>query len=141
MEILGVVRIRGQAGTPWRVQLALEQLKLTRTFNTTIIPSSPDFTGLLREAEPYLTWGELEDDVLKEMLSRCAPNLSQEESQEIILGLKEGKMRLSDINIRLPLRLHPPSGGFKGKISRSYRSRGEFGYRGRAINALLKKMM
>jgi len=39
MEILGVVRIRGQAGTPWRVQLALEQLKLTRTFNTTIIPS------------------------------------------------------------------------------------------------------
>jgi len=37
-------------------------------------------------------------------------------------------------------RLHPPKGGFKGTIRRPYKSGGELGYRGAAINDLILRM-
>jgi len=36
--------------------------------------------------------------------------------------------------------LHPPKGGFKGTIRRPYKSGGELGYRGAAINDLILRM-
>jgi large subunit ribosomal protein L30 len=38
-------------------------------------------------------------------------------------------------------RLHPPSKGFKGKTKKGYKSGGEAGYRGEAINDLIKRMV
>jgi len=37
-------------------------------------------------------------------------------------------------------RLHPPKKGFKGKVKRGYTAGGVTGYRGEAINDLIKKM-
>ena len=44
------------------------------------------------------------------------------------------------MNIKPVFRLHPPKKGFKGKVKRSYTSRGVTGYRGEAINDILKRM-
>jgi large subunit ribosomal protein L30 len=38
-------------------------------------------------------------------------------------------------------RLHPPSKGFKGKTKKNFRAGGEAGYRGEAINDLVKRMV
>jgi len=38
-------------------------------------------------------------------------------------------------------RLHPPRKGFKGSIKKSYRAGGEAGYRGEAINDLIRRMV
>ena len=38
-------------------------------------------------------------------------------------------------------KLSPPTKGFKGKIKKSYRAGGEAGYRGEAINELIKRMV
>jgi large subunit ribosomal protein L30 len=38
-------------------------------------------------------------------------------------------------------RLRPPSKGFKGKVKKSFAAGGEAGYRGEAINDLLKRML
>jgi large subunit ribosomal protein L30 len=36
--------------------------------------------------------------------------------------------------------MHPPKKGFKRTVKRPYRDRGELGYRGEAINELIKRM-
>jgi len=38
-------------------------------------------------------------------------------------------------------RLHPPRGGFKGSIRKPYGAGGELGYRGAAINELIRRML
>ncbi|WP_373286764.1 uL30 family ribosomal protein [Sulfodiicoccus acidiphilus] len=143
MELLGVVRIRGVAGTPWKIQLALSELRLHRTFNATFVGSTPAVKGLLKVVEPYVTWGELDEEVFRQMVSKSlARQLSKEELEKVLTNIREGKVE-GDASglVKLPVRLHPPSGGFKGKISRPYKARGEFGYRGKAINELLIRMM
>jgi large subunit ribosomal protein L30 len=43
-------------------------------------------------------------------------------------------------NMQPLFKLHPPRKGFKGKTKKSFRSGGEAGYRGEAINELIKRM-
>jgi large subunit ribosomal protein L30 len=38
-------------------------------------------------------------------------------------------------------RLHPPSKGYKGKTKKGFKAGGEAGYRGEAINELVKRMV
>ena len=51
-----------------------------------------------------------------------------------------GKARLRDVpGLKPVLRLHPPRRGWEG-IKRSFTEGGALGYRGDAINALLRRM-
>ena len=44
-------------------------------------------------------------------------------------------------DVKPVFRLSPPSKGYKGKTKKSYVAGGEAGYRGEAINDLLKRMI
>jgi len=44
-------------------------------------------------------------------------------------------------DVKPVFRLHPPSKGYKGKVKKSYRMGGATGYRGEAINDLVKRMI
>jgi large subunit ribosomal protein L30 len=64
---------------------------------------------------------------------------SLNELAEAVATCKVEHQKLPDIN---PLfRLHPPSKGFKGKTKKNFRAGGEAGYRGEAINNLIKRMV
>ncbi|RLI45728.1 50S ribosomal protein L30, partial [Candidatus Bathyarchaeota archaeon] len=44
-------------------------------------------------------------------------------------------------NVKPVFRLHPPKKGFKGKVKKSYAAGGVTGYRGEAINDIIKRMI
>jgi large subunit ribosomal protein L30 len=58
---------------------------------------------------------------------------------EAIVSCKVQFQKLPDVQ---PLfRLHPPSKGYKGKTKKGFKAGGEAGYRGEAINELVKRMI
>ena len=130
-------------------------LRITQTNHATLIDNRPAYLGMLNTTRNYISWGEASKETIQILLKKAARLIgnkklgdeyaqkigykSVEELAEAIYGCKVEYTKLPSIK---PLfRLHPPSKGFKGKTKKSYAMGGETGYRGDAINELLKRML
>ncbi len=151
-----VVRLRGSVGVREEVEDTLKMLRLYKVHHTVIIDNRPSYLGMLQKVKDYVTWGEVDAETLAAMLKKRGrlignKKLSDEIVQkytpyktieEFAKAIVEFKAELGDIPILKPVfRLHPPKGGLKGSKKRPYPDGGELGYRGEAINDLLKKMI
>ncbi len=142
MTLLAVVRVRGRVGVRGETEETLRRLRLTRVNHCVVVEESETIKGMLQKAKDYITWGEIKKEVLEELI---------EKKGELIGGKKpEDPKKLADEiwkgekkpNILKPFRLHPPSGGYeRGGIKAPYTLGGALGYRGEAINDLLRRMM
>lgn len=155
-HLIGIIRIRGYAATPWYIQETLELLRLPRRYNAMIYEDNPSIKGMLKLVEPYITWGELNEESTILLLARLEmkngkgrisddlikTQLKVEGLNELVKKVMNGEIKIHKLDnyFKLPIRLHPPSGGFKGKINRPFNAKGEFGYRGDKINELIKRM-
>jgi large subunit ribosomal protein L30 len=61
-----------------------------------------------------------------------------DEYAKAVVAKKEETLALP--KLKKVFRLHPPSKGFRGSVKRTIQQKGELGYRGEAINVLLKRM-
>jgi large subunit ribosomal protein L30 len=61
---------------------------------------------------------------------------------ELADAIISGKAEHGKLPFMTPLfKLHPPTKGYKGKTKKAFRAGGEAGYRGEAINELVKRMI
>lgn len=149
-----VVRIRGGVDAQKTVEATLTMLRMERNNYATILKESPSYVGMLRKVKDYVTWGEpsvetvklllktrgkitgdekVTDDVLKE--------LGYENVEKLANAIVTGEVEFSQLNgIKPFFRMHPPKKGFKRTVKRPYKDHGELGYRGEAINELIKRM-
>ena len=156
--LLVAIRLKGHIGLHPDVRKTLEMLNLKRANYAVIIPDTPSYRGMIRKVEPYITWGtpnketvlallkkmevkgdgRLSDEVAAKLgynsLEEMAEKMLQENGEEILKKLKK-------LEVRPYARLHPPRKGFKHKIKRPYKDKGEWGYRGEAINELVRRMV
>lgn len=117
---LAAVLIRGFIKLPPQAKYTLNLLKLRKKHGCAVIDNNDSTLGMLRKVKDFIAYGELEEDTFKELQKR-------DESQ------KEGI---------LFFRLAPPRGGFERKgIKADYNKGGAVGYRGKEINALIKRML
>jgi large subunit ribosomal protein L30 len=110
---------------------------------------------MLRRVNNYVTYGEPTKETVAAMLQKRArlaggKKLTDEWLQkagyksiddlaEAIINCKVAFQKLPDVQ---PLfKLHPPSKGYKGKTKKTFKAGGEAGYRGTAINDLVKRMI
>ncbi len=145
-----VVRIRGRTGVRRDIKETLRRLKLTRINHAVVIPETDVYKGMLQKSKDYITWGEVERDTLSDLLLKRAEKgnrkLSKEELEslfqmkfdDIVENAIQNKLKLHDYID--PFRLHPPRKGYKS-IKLPFRVGGDLGYRGKEINALLRRMM
>lgn len=154
-----VVRLRGTSGLSPDLERTLELLRVRRKFTASIYHSSlPGIREMLVKASDWAAWGELDKGALVELLRRrgrirgnrrltdewARENLGLKGLEEMAEKLLAGELhyhRLEDKGVKPFFRLHPPKGGFKGTIKKHYRAGGELGYRGRAINELIMRMV
>jgi large subunit ribosomal protein L30 len=109
---------------------------------------------MLQRASNYVTWGEVTKETLVEMLTKrgrlagdkkLSENLEKvgyksiDELADALVNCKVSYSKLPGIEARF--KLHPPSKGYKGLTKKSFRTGGEAGYRGEAINDLVKRMI
>jgi|YelNatPaOPRAMG01_1025707.scaffolds.fasta_scaffold25099_7 large subunit ribosomal protein L30 len=150
-HLLVVVRTKGSANLPSDVRRTLAQLRLLRVFSACLVPSSPDYLGMLRTAKDVVCWGEIERGLLERLLAkrgRLVGNrrLTEENLRrfsglgsvrELADTIYSRKLQLRDVKGMKPFfRLSPPKGGFKGSKKKGYS-----GYLGREINELVTRML
>ncbi len=158
MPLYAIIRIRGRVDVPPDIKHTLKLLRLHKKFHATLYPSElPGLKGMLHKAKDWITWGEIDRETLVELLRRRGRIIGNkpltDEFVEKVLGIEGGIEGLADAllegkvvfhklkGVKPVFRLHPPRGGFKYSTKRSYGDRGELGYRGKAINELIKRML
>jgi len=152
---IAVVRIRGTISAHRDTRDTLSLLRLDHTNHAILIDDRPSYKGMLQKVHSYVTWGEVTKETVVAMLEkrgRLAGNkklsteylekLGFKTFEELADAIMTGKAEHGKLPFMTPiLKLHPPSKGFKGNVKKSFNAGGEAGYRGEAINDLVKRMI
>ena len=148
-----IVRVRGSIHARHDVTETLHYLHLTRPNHVTVVPEIPSVRGMLTKVQGYVTWGEAEPDTLTRLLQErgetvAGARLTPEGVGEIASGKDLSALSravaengLTHVPGLKPLfRLTPPKGGWRS-TKKPFTLGGALGYRGRAINELVRRMM
>jgi len=158
MALYAIIRIRGSPDTPYDIEYTLRLLRLVRKFHCVLYPDTQAVKGMLHKVKDWITWGEIDRETLIELLRKrgriignkpltdefIKSKLKISSIEELADALLQGRIlfhKLEEYGIKPVFRLHPPKGGFKGSTKKPYGAGGELGYRGLAINELLRRMI
>jgi large subunit ribosomal protein L30 len=153
-KCLAVIRIRGTIDLRGEINETLKMLNLNHNCNATLIDNRPSYLGMLQKTQSYIAWGEPTIETITLLLKRrgrikgnkkltdeFAKQLGYENVEKLAESLHSVKVELKNLkDVKPVFRLHPPKKGYKKTIKRSYQAGGEAGYRGEAINELIKRM-
>jgi large subunit ribosomal protein L30 len=151
--MFAVVRLRGTPGLSRKVRDTLQMLRLKAVNNCVLVPETPDYKGMLEVVKHTITWGEIDKETLVELLKKRlrlkgSKKFTEEDLkritgygfEELAEALLAGKVKIKDFPQLQPVfRLTPPSKGLKSV--KEFYPKGDLGYRGKAINELLKRMI
>lgn len=150
-----VVRVRGTLNIKPDIKDTLKMLRLTRVNHCVIVPRTDVFDGMLKKAKDYITWGEVEPETLEALLRNRSfleggtklsddyvkKNSTYKGIKELATAIAEGKVDHRELDWAQPVfRLSPPKKGYTG-IKRPVTTGGSLGYRGKAINEIIIRMV
>lgn len=154
-KALIVVKIRGTVRAQREARETLDLLHLSHTNHAVLIDNRPAYMGMLQRINNYVTYGEPTKELVAAMIAKRgrltgSKKITEEylqkagynnidELAEAVITLKAEYKKLPCIEPRF--KLHPPSKGFKGQTKKGFKAGGEAGYRGEAINDLVKRMV
>jgi len=151
-----VIRIRGLVNRRKPVADTMKFLRLNRKNHLVIIDDRASYRGMLQTVKDFITWGEIESETIASLLKKrgelkggfnitdefIKKHSQYENIDQFAEAISTFNAELSDIKqIKPVFRLHPPKGGFRGKIKRPIHDHGELGYRGKTIKDLIDKMV
>lgn len=153
--VYAVVRVRGTVNVRHDIKKTLEMLRLNKVNHCVIVDDNDTYKGMLQKAKDYITWGEIDEDTLAEMIRKrgrligdkpidddyVKNTTSYNSIEELARAIVEGKIRYKDLpDVKPVFRLSPPRKGYEG-IKRAYTVGGALGYRGKEINDIIKRML
>ena len=110
--MIAAIRMRGVVGARKEAEDTLRMLGLKKKYSLAMLPKNDSVIGMIRKAEHMLAWGEADNELMKELKEKYG-------SEKI--NLKPPRKGLKSIKKRWP--------------------KGDVGYRGAAINDLIKRML
>lgn len=149
------VRVRGTVNVKPDIKRTLQLLNLTRTNHCVILEEKPSIKGMLQVAKDYITWGEIEKDLLSKLITSRGKRegdkeltddyiksaTSYDSVDKLSQAIIDNKFKYKEIpNVKPIFRLNPPKKGYES-IKRSFTKKGTLGYRGKEINKLIEKMI
>jgi large subunit ribosomal protein L30 len=154
-KCLAVVRVRGTINVRKDIEDTLKMLNLTGNCYATLIDDRPSYLGMLQKVQNQVTWGEASKETIalllrkrgkligdKEITDEYVKKIGFESIDKLAEAIYNLQVEFNKIpGVKPVFRLHPPSKGYKNSVKKSYKSGGVTGYRGEAINDLLKRMV
>jgi large subunit ribosomal protein L30 len=154
-KCLVAVRIRGLSDISQQVKDTLGMLRLNRNCHAVLLDNRPSYTGMLVKSRDCITWGQISKSNIelllrkrgrlvgdKKLTEEYVKKVGYDSLDALADALFKVEIQYGDLpDIKPVFRLRPPKKGYKRKIKRSFASGGEAGYRGEAINELLKRMI
>lgn len=152
--MIAAIRVRGRTGIKRDIADTLDMLKLTRINHAVLIEENPSYKGMLQKAKDYITWGEVDPEIVAQLISKrgkLAGNIRVTEDyikentdysgvEELSKAVVDSGAKLEDSGIKPVFRLHPPRKGYED-IKKTFTESGSLGYRGDKIGDLIKKMI
>jgi large subunit ribosomal protein L30 len=136
---LVVVRVRGLNSVKTKIEDTLKMLRLYRKNYCSVFTKNQIYTGMLKKAKDYVTWGEINDETFNLLVEKRGEEFSGRESDSKDKIQYGDYLIINNKKIKKYFRLNPPRKGFGRKgIKYSYQEGGALGYRGEAINDLIK---
>lgn len=141
--MFAVIRIRGTVRTKKEMKDAFRMINLEKKHRCVLVPEKPEFIGMILKIKDFVTWGNISEEILSELVRKRARTLHNEKIDETKVGevlkkINEGKA--GEAGLKPYFRLSPPRKGFKRSLKQHY-PRGALGDRGKDINELLKRMI
>lgn len=129
-------------------------LRINRNNFASLIDDRVDYLGMLQKAKDWITWGEPTVETVQNILEKrgripgdrklteeYVKKIGYKDFKDLAQKLVNCEISINKIDGLKPFfRLHPPRKGFRKSVKRSYRNKGELGYRGEAINELARRM-
>ena len=155
-KIILAIRVRGQVRVRPQIEDTMNKLSLIKLHNAKLLKLTPSIQGMITKAKDYITWGEVEADLIELLLSKrgrlsgnrrltddyVKKNSSYSSISTFAKALASGKASIADVEGLKPIfRLTPPKKGFKGKKYLAVGMGGITGYRGADIKALATRMV
>jgi len=148
-----IVRVRGSIHARHDVDETLQFLHLTRPNHATVVPEVPSMRGMLSKVQGYVTWGEAEPDTVTLLLEQRGETMEGTRlTPQAVADIAPGQdlpaitrsvaeQGLTHVRGLKPLfRLKAPKGGWRS-TKKPFALGGALGYRGRAINDLVRRMI
>ena len=139
---LAVIRIRGLTGIKIKIEDTLQMLRLYKKNYCCVLPHNPVYIGMLKKAKDYITWGEIDDETFNTLVSKRGEEFNGRETDSKEKINYNDFISINNKKIKKYFRLNSPKRGFERKgIKHSFQQGGALGYRGTAINDLIKRMI
>jgi len=152
--MIAAIRLRGRTGIKKDISQTLNMLKLTRINHAVLIEDNPSYNGMLQKSKDYITWGEVDQETITEILSKrgklsgnkkltedyLKENTDFSSLDDLSKAIIDSKTKLEDNGVKPIFRLHPPRKGYEN-IKKTFAESGSLGYRGDKIKDLIKKMI
>lgn len=152
--MIAAIRVRGRTGIKRDIADTLDMLKLTRINHAVLIEENPSYKGMLQKAKDYITWGEVDPEIVAQLISKrgklsgnirvtedyIKDNTDYSSVEELSKAVVDSGAKLEDSGIKPVFRLHPPRKGYED-IKKTFTESGSLGYRGDKIGDLIKKMI
>jgi large subunit ribosomal protein L30 len=113
---LAVILVRGLQGSNKEIKDTLHMLRIQRRNVCVIVPNIRNMVGMVSKVKNYVTFGEVDEETVK------------------LLKTKKGEAKHYNLN-------SPRKGYGRKGIKVDFAHGGALGYRGAAINDLIKRMM
>ena len=139
---LAAIRIRGRTMIRTTIEDAMKMLRLHKNNFCVVLPNTPTYIGMLKQAKDYITWGEIDDETFKLLVEKRGEEFKGRESDSKELIKYNDYFVVGNKKMKRYFRLNAPRKGFGRKgIKQSFQRGGTLGYRGAAINDLIKRMI
>ena len=140
MSTLAAVSVRGMIKVAQPIRDTMKMLKLPHQNYCAVMEDSAVTRGMLNKVKDFVTWGELDQKVLGELIEKRGESYGQAADRKNLYQYryleKNGK------KYKRYFRLNPPRKGFGRKgVKQPFVRGGALGYRGDKINDLLKRML
>jgi len=134
--------VRGLTGLSTRVGENLKMLRLYKNNYCIVVPNNPVYEGMLNKAKDYITWGEVDEETFKALVDNRGEEFKGRETDSKKKIKYNDFILINNKRIKRYFRLNAPKKGFGRKgIKYSFKDGGALGYRGKAINELIKRMV
>lgn len=151
--MIAAIRVRGTTGVRGEVADIMKMLRLNRINHAVILDENPSYKGMLQKSKDYITWGEINEEILIKVITKrgrlpggekvteefLKENTSHKNIEDVAKAVFKGE-KLEEMGIKPVFRLHPPRKGFKN-VKKAYNEDGTLGYRGEDIENLIGKML
>ena len=139
---LAVIRIKGGIGLRNEIKGTLNMLRLYKRNFCIIVPDNKDYNGMVKKIKDYVTWGEINDETLKELIKKRGEEYKGREMDRK-KKIKYNKfLKVDGKKIKRFFRLNSPKRGYGNKGTKEVFSKGgALGYRREKINDLIERMI